>query len=230
MALLTDADIEKIICSSENWIDRQNTLHIHPYKDGCLTPIGYDARVGTPYSCSSKAGPIILCEGQKIVIKTGDTALITTLEKFGMPQNRMISALICSKVSKVSQGLSHISTTIDPDWDGRLLIALHNNSNHRIELAYGDPFCTIVFFENKTKSTRDCERVPGRLDIFMKDWARKAERRKKLNYVKQALPPALIVASFPIGYYSFGNTPGLAATIAGSVAISQLLKSFLDQS
>lgn len=230
MALLTDTDIERMLCVTESWGDKQNTLHVHPYNERCLTPIGYDARVGSPYSCSSKAGPVALHEGHKIVIKAGDTALITTLEKFSMPRNRMVSALICSKVSKVSQGLSHISTTIDPDWDGPLLIALRNNSNSRIELAYGDPFCTIVFFENKSSSTRDCERVPGRLDIFMKDWARKAKKRKKLNYVKMVLPPALIAISFPVGYYYFGNTPGLAATITGGVAISHLLKSYLDQS
>lgn len=127
MALLTDTDLEQLICRDAVWRDR-NTLHIYPYSEESLTPVGYDLRIGGSYSSTLKVGVFELSEGDSLSIGAGDTVLISTLENIGMPQDRTLSALIVSKVSQVSAGLSHIATTIDPDWSGNLAIAVHNHA------------------------------------------------------------------------------------------------------
>lgn len=228
MSLLTDTDLRRILCSDSNRADKQNKLQIFPFSEESLTPVGYDLRVGSPFSSTSNPGLQDLADEDVIKVKPGDTALISTLETINMPHNRMASALICSKVSKVSKGLSHISTTIDPDWEGPLLIAVHNTSRNTILLKHGEKFCTAVFFENKSPSTKECDRQPGRLDIFMRQWMTTTKKTKRMSHLKKAIPPLIVVLSFPLGHALFGNTPGLAATITGGVALSQIIKSYLD--
>ena len=222
--VLTDTDIRNILCPNENWENAEEKLKIYPFNEESLTPVGYDLRVGNTYTSTSQPGLCQLSQGNKIIIKPGDTALITTLEYIGMPQNFMTSALIVSKVSKVSRGLSHISTNIDPDWKGNLLIALHNHSMNKIELEYGESFCTIVFLENKSNSTKPCNKPDGRLDLYMQEWARKASLAKKRERIKLLYPPIIILFSFGIGYYFFGNNPGLIASVAIGTALSQVVK------
>lgn len=226
MPLLTDTDLRKIICTDEAWEDKNNKIHIYPFSEECLTPVGYDLRVGDSYSSAFKIGPFKLKEGAKIIIEPRDTVLITTLEKIDMPKSRLISALIQSKVSKVSKGLSHISTTIDPDWDGKLLIAVHNHSINKVELNFGEPFCTVVFFENKSASTKDCDKIPGRLDVFIDEWSAKAEKSKRRERLKSLVSPGIILLSIVVGYFIFGNRPGFIAFVAGGVALSQLFKRY----
>ena len=139
MCLLTDTDLKKLICTEREWLD-EKTLHIFPYEEECMTPVGYDVRVGNQYASSIDARIYNLNDGDHVTILPGDTVLITTLENIEMPRNRNYSAFITSKVSKVSQGLSHISTNIDPDWRGNLLIAMHNPSRNIIYLFFREPF------------------------------------------------------------------------------------------
>lgn len=228
MSLLTDTDIKELICTDEVWEDQNEKIHIHPFAEESLTPIGYDLRVGNLYSSASNAGPFKLKENDSIIIEPRDTALITTLETVDMPKDRYISALILSKVSQVSKGLSHISTTIDPDWNGHLLIAVHNNSKNKIELNFGDAFCTVVFFENKSPSTKNCNKYPGRLDVFINEWSSKARKAKSKERFKIWISPGIIFLSVALGYYLFGNNSGFIATVAAGVALSQIIKNYLN--
>jgi len=126
MALLTDTSIREILCKSPQ-SQSSNELLINPFDEDSLTPVGYDLRVGNLYS--SKRGETYNINTDEFVeIFPGDTVLIRTLENISMPKDKSISAIILSKVSKVSKGLSHISTTIDADWSGYLLIAINNHS------------------------------------------------------------------------------------------------------
>jgi len=221
MSLLTDTDLKNIICSESNWTDR-NKLHIHPFFEDCLTPVGYDLRIGSPYSSALKGGTFKIKEDEKIAISPGDTVLITTLEKVGMPKNRTVSALIVSKVSKVSKGLSHVSTTIDPDWEGNLLITIHNHSRENVNLNFAEPFCTTVFFENKSPSTKDCEKAAGRLDIFLNEWVNVTQKVQRKSIVKGLVPIAIIAIMGGLGYLIFGNNPGFVAMTAIGVGLSQI--------
>ena len=227
MGLLTDTDIHLILISDKVWNRKNDTLQIFPYEEECLTPIGYDLRIGNEYSSALKAGVFSLKEGEKIIIEPDDTVLITTLETIGMPQDKSLSGFIVSKVSKVSNGLSHISTTVDPDWEGQLLIALHNHSINKVELEYGEPFCTVVFLENKSCATKSCEKIPGRKELIVNDWKERTRKAKKKNFYKNLTPPGIIVASLILSPFVFGITSGYIASVAAAVGLSQLLAVYL---
>ena len=228
MSLLTDTDLRKIICTDKICEDNVKKIQIVPFAEKSLTPVGYDLRVGNLYSSAFKSDKFKLTKDEKIIIGPGDTVLITTLESINMPNDRSISALILSKVSKVSKGLSHISTTIDPDWKGPLLIAINNHSKNKVELNCGDAFCTVVFFENKSPSTKICGKEPGRSDLFMKQWIDEARKVKRNEMFKTFVSPGIIIFSLIIGYSFFGNNPGFIATTAAGIALSQIIKSYLN--
>lgn len=152
MSILTDSDVTKLLCTSSKVWDQDNQLLILDYEKDCLTPMGYDLRVGGFYKTFlGKSNLSTLKKGEKLIIKPRDIALIATLEQVKMPQNGLVSALILSKVSKVAQGLSHISTKVDPGWnEGQLLIPVQNILSEDLILDYGETFCTIIFFKNES--------------------------------------------------------------------------------
>lgn len=220
MGLLTDTDLEKIISPDPEKI-LNDSLLISPYNPKSLTPVGYDLRVGTPYATSDKVGRRELKEGGALEIRPGSTALISTLENIEMPKSRMVSGLIESKVTKVSKGLSHISTTVDPDWKGKLLIAVHNHSSEKFVLTYGDTFCTIVFIKNESPSTRECKKIENRIDVFLNKFDEDTKKSERKRALKIYIPPAIILGSAAIGYIVFGNQIGFSAMAVIGIAISQ---------
>ena len=84
MSLLTDTDIRRIMCNDVDWPDKSR-LHIHPFDEVCLTPVGYDLRVGWQYASAMDAQVHSLKLGEFIDVRPGDTVLISTLEDVGMP-------------------------------------------------------------------------------------------------------------------------------------------------
>lgn len=228
--MLTDTDLTNIICRDRDWPNK-NKLHLFPCAEDSITPAGYDLRVGNQCASAMDADIIELKEGDFVSIRPGDTVLISTLEDVGMPQNRSISGLITSKVSMVSRGLCHISTNVDADWKGNLLIALHNPSKTELILSWGQPFCTISFFENKTPSTKDCDKEPGRKDIlltkFIQDMRATKEKtlqkyladRKRSNWKRLFIAASVSI----IGGLYYGSTPGFPATVAIGLWLANLV-------
>ena len=100
MSLFTDTDLRTAMCTDKEWSDKDR-IHIFPYEEECLTPVGYDVRVGNQYASAIEAKLYRLAQNDKVVIKPRDTVLITTLENIEMPVSRKVSAFITSKVSKV---------------------------------------------------------------------------------------------------------------------------------
>jgi len=229
MSLLTDADIEKLIIDEKNWTDK-NKLYIFPSdRDKCLTPVGYDVRVGKQYASAIDANLYEnLKKGDDVVIKPGDTILITTLEFIGMPQDKSISAFITSKVTVVSKGISHISTNIDPDWKGNLLIALHNPSHSTVILKCGDPFCTLNFIKNESPATRDCGKEPGRTDVLLQQFIKivrlakekKSKKESRQYWIRFSLKACVILLFCALGYFIFKNTIGFIAMTSLGVGIA----------
>ena len=67
----------------------------------------------------------------------------------------------------VSKGLSHIGTTLDPEYIGPSLIAVHNHSNENITLTPEvDTFATLVFQYVKNKASHKHGNNPGRPDVL----------------------------------------------------------------
>ena len=228
MSILTDTDLERVIKDSSSGSNKSQ-LVIDPFDEKSLTPVGYDLRVGETYT-TSDIGQIQknLSEGEKITLKPGTTALISTLEDVQMPKDKTVTGLIESKVSQVSKGLSHVSTTVDPDWRGHLLIAIHNHAIEEIELAYGETFCTVVFFKNESPATRDSDKQPHRLDIFLKQFQEKSIGAQRAEKRKNWIAPAIMlgVAGFAglAGYYIFGNSEGLTAAVTVGLAVARFIE------
>lgn len=133
MSLLTDIDIRKIL---------NEDIIIEPFNEGSLTPIGYDFSVGD--FIFSLQRRLLQSQGGKYEIQPKETIQVLTAEALWV--SGRIAGTFHSKVSLVSKGFSHISTTLDPLWKGRLLITFTNNSDRILTLGQGDKFVTLLFY------------------------------------------------------------------------------------
>lgn len=116
------------------------------------------------------------CTEQKyIYISPRDTVLVLSKEYIQLPSN--ICGNVYSRVSTVSSGLGHISTTIDPLWRGALLIAISNPSSEPIKLVIEDetatsiPLATVTlqYLNTQASSTGvPTSHLPARVDILEK--------------------------------------------------------------
>ena len=86
--------------------------------------------------CQKNPQPTTCTEQLYVYINPRDTVLVLSKEYLQLSAN--ISGNVFSRVSTVSAGLGHISTTIDPLWKGALLIAISNPSSERIKLVIQD--------------------------------------------------------------------------------------------
>ncbi|MBE9227709.1 hypothetical protein IQ264_19985 [Phormidium sp. LEGE 05292] len=224
MSILTDTDLKNILCYYESQLGDKKTLLIANGSDDCLTPMGYDLRVGGFYkSFISKPNLVPIKPGKKVEIRPGDIALIGTLEQLKMPKDCSISALILSRVSQVSRGLSNISTKVDPGWkEGELLIPVQNFSRDIIELEYGEKFCTVVFFKNESPAS---PYKGGSREKFVKLLAQVSRESLRKDFELGALSFFVIVTTFVIGYRFFGNTPGFGVTVAAGIALEKIATS-----
>lgn len=127
-------------------------------------------------ACKKSGQDISKCSEQLYTyIQPRDTALVLSKEYLQLPEN--MCGNVYSRVSTVSSGLGHISTTIDPLWKGALLIAISNPSSEPIKLILQDeraesvPLATVTFQylntpvdPTKSYSTH----LPARVDILEK--------------------------------------------------------------
>ncbi|HIY18181.1 MAG TPA: hypothetical protein IAA44_02120, partial [Candidatus Blautia avistercoris] len=79
-----------------------------------------------------------------IIIAAHDTALIYTEEAIYV--SNCIGGSYHSKVTLVSQGAGHIGTTLDAQYIGCSIIAVHNHSNRELKLKIGSEFVTLQFW------------------------------------------------------------------------------------
>jgi deoxycytidine triphosphate deaminase len=147
--MYSDRDIED--ARELNQQDADKGILITPFSNKCLTPVGYDLRVGNEgFSWQKKTVFNIEQEG-KITIDANDIVVVRTLEDIHL--SKKIGATIHSIVSLVAlDRLSHISTTIDPGWQGKLLISIHNYGDRSVELEFRQRLCTICFYDTKSEA------------------------------------------------------------------------------
>lgn len=170
MALLTDTSIRRLLSTDkEEWIQKEEInkekLLIANFWDDSLTPVGYDLRVGCRYiKMRSKISyhEDNLKENEKLTIQPNEIVAIETEEYIGMPQSKQYSGIVVSKVSMGEEGLSHVSTSLDADYKGELIITMANRSKRRIALERKQPFCTVIFFKNEFAATKACEKDPNK--------------------------------------------------------------------
>lgn len=79
----------------------------------------------------------------KLIIKKGETALLSTAERITMPKN--CAGQMVLRSSKARMGLTMGGGWIDPGYQGNLTAAL--TASQDTELTVGDTFLQVVFFE-----------------------------------------------------------------------------------
>ncbi len=157
--LLSDQDIRKFL---------NKEIVIYPFEEKDLTPVGYNLNPGE-FMYSINDGVLIqktLNEENEEVfkIKAHDTVLILTNEAVWV--SKRIAGTFHSKVGVVSKGFGHISTTLDPDWAGPLLISLNNPTNKELELPANTSFVTLIFYKTHTPAQKPHDNDPSRIDII----------------------------------------------------------------
>lgn len=108
---------------------------IAPYLEQHAKGIGYNLSPSELVYSQKKGGllPIHRNDEEKyVVIKPQDTVLILSHEYIKV--DKSFFGTFHARVSNVAQGLGNISTTLDPEWKGMLLLAINNPTRKRIKL------------------------------------------------------------------------------------------------
>lgn len=103
-----------------------------------------------------------------IYVMPKDSVLIVSNEYLRVPAN--VAGYISSRVKNVVNGFGHVSTTIDPLWDGAVLIALSNPSDKPIRIDVGDnqsALATVSFhYVHSASNITICEYKNMRFDLL----------------------------------------------------------------
>ncbi|MGI8386577.1 dCTP deaminase [Robertmurraya sp. P23] len=174
--MLSDHDIKNCIEKDE--------IFIYPYHEKNLTPVGYNL---TPSDFILSINNQLLVkihnnnDEKYCYIEPNDTVLIMTREAVKVPNN--VAGTFHSKVGVVSKGFGHISTTLDPLWQGPLLISMNNPTNRRIKLLLAkvekgegkgeltfqnSSFVTLMFSRMISPASGYHDNPSGRFDILKK--------------------------------------------------------------
>lgn len=152
--MLSDVDIRNELTKG---------IIIEPFKESSLTAVGYDMKVGEfGFSWNTKKELRIDQQGE-FIIGPHDTVLISTYEHIGL--SKSFGATVHSRVTLITHGIAHVSTTIDPGWNGRLLVQLHNERPVAIPIKFGQRFCTVCFHKLESESNKDHGHPTDREDI-----------------------------------------------------------------
>jgi deoxycytidine triphosphate deaminase len=112
-------------------------------QDSSNSDIAYDLRVGREYRILTQRKTKVLGQADHFDLKPGQSALIETEEWLHLPTGAF--GLVVSKVSRVQEGMSNISTKVDPGYHGHLIVTVTNNGRRPIVFKRLHPFCSITF-------------------------------------------------------------------------------------
>ncbi len=120
-----------------------NNLFIYPVHQESIKGNSIDFHASR-FGWSLKTKRMIADKNKKyLIIPPNDTAMIYTEESIYVSQK--IGGTYHSKVTLVCKGLGHIGTTLDPQYLGNSIIAIHNHSNEAFKLRVGAEFVTVIF-------------------------------------------------------------------------------------
>lgn len=134
-------------------------MAISPYNEKNLTPVGYNFSFSVfIVSLKTKEFVKIYHEDEEwfFYLKPFETVLVLTREAIWV--SKFIGGTFHSKVSLVTKGLGHVSTTLDPGWSGQLLVPLNNPTKKKIKVVVArdknnekiyETFITLVLFRSQ---------------------------------------------------------------------------------
>lgn len=151
-------------------------IYIYPFRKKNLKGASYNLTASKLAWDLQTKESIYDADKNKLIIPKQTTALIETLESIWVSWS--IAGTYHSKVALVSDGLSHVGTTLDPQYRGSSLIAIHNHSqkdyeitpgeeNPKTEEEMGETFATLKFhYLNTPASIEPSGNHPGRPDML----------------------------------------------------------------
>jgi len=227
MSILTDTDIKRLL--------DKGTFAITPFNEERLTPIGYNLSIGNFYISKRKLQRFNLKLGEEFTVKPGEVVAIRSLETVELPADRSISGLLKAKIKMITAGFAQISTTIDSDHNGPLIIQVQNISSYNATLVQGRPFCTMVLFTNNTPSTKHANNPYNEeeiIDNLIDTWAnqRRSAGPKLWQLTRPFGPILFVISSGIIALAYFGSTPAFGGVMAAIAAIGMLFERILNSS
>lgn len=151
-------------------------IYIAPFDESQLQPAGYNLTPTRFFYSTKKKKFLTIVENSDevyVMIDKNDTVLVRTRESVAV--SSVLSGAFYSKVKVVSEGFGHVSTTLDPNWEGQLLISLNNPTNRKLKFSiekkvYGkviyNSFVTLEFTGLDSIPLERSDNPPGRLDIL----------------------------------------------------------------
>jgi len=176
LMMLSDEDIQAKIQIQD--------VVITNFEEESLTAVGYDLRIGGKGFSWKKHQDFAIARGNPLRIEPYDTVVVETYESIRLSKN-ISGTLHATATLTLRRGLSHISTTVDPGWTGKLLISLHNNLDTAVELNFKDIFCTICLYQLQSKARKDVGRPPNRKDVWDELLDRARAEKDRLEEVKR---------------------------------------------
>lgn len=139
MSILSDQDIKYLL---------NKEIVIYPYGEDCISPLGYDLRIGYAISLTAEHKSTIDPDVGKISIPAKTSVFIITKEHVYL--SRRIAGTLHSRGSLAARGLYINSTTVDPNWGGQMTFLIHNISEKPVELDVESRFVTLIFHRVNT--------------------------------------------------------------------------------
>lgn len=176
--VLSDREIERFL---------GRKIFIWPFNKSNLKGSTYNLTASL-IAISASDRKSLLNDNGEIVIPVGETALIQTDESIYVSED--ICGTYHSKVRLVTQGLSHIGTTLDPCYFGTSLIAVHNHSGADKSIKVGSTFASLMLYKMPKSSKSRHDNQPFRNDLIdtsslefsqCKSEERKGKYRAKIN-------------------------------------------------
>lgn len=151
-------------------------IYISPFSEEQLQPSGYNLTPTRVFYSNKRKCLLPVMENSDevyVMIDANDTVLVRTRESIAVSSS--LTGAFFSKVKVVSEGFGHISTTLDPSWEGQLLISLNNPTRKKKKFSiekrvYGktvyNSFVTVEFMGLDCKTDRKADNPSGRIDIL----------------------------------------------------------------
>lgn len=169
MGFLNDIQVKRAIEDSK--------MAICPFRNDNLTPIGYNLSYSRfIVSIRKKTFAKIYHKNNEwfFFLKPAETVLILTRESIWV--SKFVGGTFHSKVSLVTKGLGHVSTTLDPGWQGQLLVPMNNPTKEKIKVVIAkdengaveyETFITMVLYWSAEASLNEkMDNKSARIEIL----------------------------------------------------------------
>lgn len=169
MGFLNDIQVKRAM--------EDDKMTICPFCPDNLTPIGYNLSYSRfIVSIRKKTFAKIHHKNNEwfFFLKPAETVLILTRESIWV--SKFIGGTFHSKVSLVTQGLGHVSTTLDPGWQGQLLVPMNNPTKEKIKVViakdrngkmeYGTFITMVLYWAAEASLNEKMDNRSARIEIL----------------------------------------------------------------